>query len=36
MISQSIESKAVSIGGTNAKTADYTSYLDDGNNYFKR
>lgn len=29
MISQSTKSKAVSIGGTNAKTADYTSYLDD-------
>lgn len=29
MMSQSTKSKAVSIGGTNAKTADYTSYLDD-------
>ena len=29
MINQSTESKAVSIGDTNAKTADYTSYLDD-------
>lgn len=29
MISQSTKLKAVSIGDTNAKTADYTSYLDD-------
>lgn len=29
MISQSTKSKAVSIGDENAKTADYTSYLDD-------
>ena len=29
MISQSTKSKAVSIGDANAKTADYTSYLDD-------
>lgn len=29
MISQSTKSKAVSIGDTNAKTADYTSYFDD-------
>nr|DAH49503.1 MAG TPA: hypothetical protein [Caudoviricetes sp.] len=28
-MSQSTKSKAASIGGTNAKTADYTSYLDD-------
>lgn len=28
-MSQSTKSKAVSIGGTNAKAADYTSYLDD-------
>ena len=28
-MSQSTKSKAVSIGGANAKTADYTSYLDD-------
>ena len=28
-MSQSTKSKAVSIGGTNAKTADYASYLDD-------
>ena len=29
MISQSTKLKAAPIGGTNAKTADYTSYLDD-------
>lgn len=28
-MSQSTKSEAVSIGGTNAKAADYTSYLDD-------